>query len=786
MKKIIMSALMLTTFFAASQAQTVTEDSFSRLSLSFNTPDVVLDGTTLGDNKFATVNVDGYIFGGTVGSPALPVLSNIVVVPFCTDMIVTVANAVYDTLQSNTSYNWMPLQPSRSKSDRSPLQVQYNEQVYTTDAFVSLPLAQIEEVGIARDRRLARISFAPVSVNPVTGQYIICRKADVTVTYVGADSTATVEYFQRYNTPAFSIGNTLNSLINPKSVSTATPSRMVIVYPTNLNGAAVNNFVKWKKRQGYIVDRVTYGQGGITSNTALANYLKSLYVNATADEPAPTYLMLIGDHNQIPAFDSQLPSGGWSGPGNDHVTDLYFVSWTSGDNLPDCYQGRISATSASVVANILNKIMLYEQYGFEDDSYLAKGILVSGVDQGYEGDHGYSHCDPTMDYAARYYINSEHGYDHVYYYKNNTNFAPDGVSVTGSSQGGSAAASALRSLYSAGAGWVNYSAHGDIDRWHEPELTNSQANSLSNTNKPMFMVGNCCLTGKFDESVCLGEALLRRANNAGAAAYIGATNVTFWDQDFYWSVGVRNVIYNTMNTTYMSNKLGAYDHLFHTHNEVFSDYAVTAGALVFFGNMAIQGSSNNATYKKYYWEVYELFGDPSLMPWLGRAQDITDFSVSTSGVSEGSCNLDISTVRYAYVAVRDTVANEILGAAFTDANGNASLAIADCAALSNSVISVTAQGYKPFFYTDGTLDINRAPVATSSVTLCPNPATSQCTVTADGMMNARLLDSRGSLVATYSAVDGSCTIDLKSLPRGIYFVQVQTPGNVAAKKLVVK
>ena len=54
------------------------------------------------------------------------------------------------------------------------------------------------------------------------------------------------------------------------------------------------------------------------------------------------------------------------------------------------------------------------------------------------------------------------------------------------------------------------------------------------------------------------------------------------------------------------------------------------------------------------------------------------------------------------------------------------------------------------------------------------------------MQSARLLDSRGSLVAVYTAVDGSCTIDLQSLPRGIYFVQVQTPGSVVAKKLVVR
>ena len=778
MKKTILSALMLTTFIAA-QAQTVKEDSFSKLALSFSTPNVVFDETSLGDSKYTTLNIDGYIYDGAIGSPALPVLSNIIVVPFCTDMNVTVSNAVYDTLQSTANYNWMPLQPSRSKSDHSPLVVQYDENVYNTDAFVSMPLAQIEEIGIARDRRLARIVFSPVSVNPVTGQYVVCRKADVTITYVNADSAATVEHFQRYYTPAFSSGTTLNSLVDPKSVSTATPTRMVIVIPSNLSSTTVTNFIKWKRRQGFNVDRVTYGIGEMNSNTAVANYLKSLYVDATEQDPAPTYIMIIGDHNQMPAFDGTINTG------DDHVTDLYFVSWTSGDNIPDCYQGRISATTKDAVASILNKIMLYEKYEFADDSYLSKGILVSGVDEGGQTSR---YCDPTMDYAARFYINANNGFNNVYYYKNNTSFNPDQnvVTITGSSES-SSATSELLSLYNAGAGWVNYSAHGFWDSWYLPELTVRNANSLNNNNKPMFMIGNCCLSSKFDEHVCLGEALLRRANNAGAVAYIGATNVTYWTEDFYWSVGVRSNISGTMNTNYMADKLGMYDRLFHTHDEAFSDYAVTAGAMVFYGNMAVQGatrlSSNDS--KKYYWEIYELLGDPSMMPWLGQAKDLTVFSVNSKVDGSGKCAVTINTVPYAYVAIRDTVENKLLGADFANSMGVAKVTISDCETLSNTLIAVTAQGYKPFFYSDPTLDINKASGA-SAINLYPNPATSQCTVAATGMLSARLLDSRGSLVGTYTAVDGSCTIDLKSLPRGIYFVQVQTPGNVAAKKLVVK
>lgn len=802
MKKFFLSAMMLTTLFGASQAQIVREDSFSHLSLRFNTPDAVVDAEELGGSKYAVLNIDGYAYSGAIGSPALPVYTDIIVVPFCSEMKVSVSNAVYDTLNANVNLAWMPLQPSRSKSDTSALRVVYNENVYNTDAFVSMPLAKVEELGIARDRRLARLTFSPVSINPVTGQYVVCRQADITVTYVGADSAATMEHFERYYTPAFSVGSTLNSLVSAKAVRTSAPVRMVVVNPVSLNCAAINNFVKWKRRQGYIVDRVTYGAGDITTNTELANYLKELYTNATTAEPAPTYIVLIGDNEQLPAFDSQLPdppSSWWgsSGNANDHITDLYFATWTPNDILPDCYQGRLSATNTTTVGNIINKILLYETYAFSDDAYLAKAILVSGVDQGRSSDQAYKYCDPTMDYAARYYINVDNGFVNVKYYKNNTNHAPVGglVAVTGSSNASNAAAD-LRTLYNDGAGWVNYSAHGDWDCWHKPNFSVSNVNSMTNSGKPMVMVGNCCLSNKFDQSVCFGESLLRKGDNAGAVAYIGATNSTYWNEDFCWSVGIRTNISNTMDATYNSSRLGVYDRMFHTHGETFANYAITAGAMVFFGNMSVDAMATTSgvtpsydNSNKYYWEIYELMGDPSMMPWLGRAQELSGIYVAYPEDQSSPCEVSVLTVPYAYVALRDTVetntANQLIGAAFADAEGVATITIDDCTGLAGTVFSVTAQGYKPFFYNYNTLGVKDVADA-NEVSLYPNPATSQCVVAADGMQKVSLLDSRGCLVGVYAAADGKCTIDLQMLPRGVYFVQVQAANSLSAKKLVVK
>ena len=310
--------------------------------------------------------------------------------------------------------------------------------------------------------------------------------------------------------------------------------------------------------------------------------------------------------------------------------------------------------------------------------------------------------------------------------------------------------------------------------------TMEYVNSMANNNKPMFMIGNCCLTNKFDQSVCFGEALLRKGNNGGAVAYIGGTNSTYWDQDFYWSVGIRNGINNTMNATYDPSNLGIYDRLFHTHGESRNNQAITAGAIVFYGNSAVHasGSSDN-NMKKYYWEIYELMGDPSLMPWLGPASDLTEFSYERS-----ASVVQVTTVADAYVALVDTATHNLVAAAYAN-SGTANLTVPEDVNLGACSFVVIAQGYKPYFSVEMQPLLNLDKVD-AEFSLYPNPASDRCTVVADSIATVVLLDNRGTVVSTFKPAGNTCDIDLSALPRGIYFVQVQTADNMSARKLVVR
>lgn len=771
MKKLIINLSALLLMAAPLSAQQLLVDNFDELKVQYVTPEV---GVKVSD--YINLTIDGYLVGGEVGKPALPMLNTMLTVPFCEGMEVVVENAVYDQVDLPAGIV-MPRQPSQSKSDRSKPEFQMDTLLYSTDAYYGRPLASIEMLGTGRDRNYALLTFSPVTVNPVSGKMIVCRSADITVRYVGADVERTMEVYSRYHTSAFSLGNTFNKLFaTPKEVRTEAPVRMLIVAGRALQCHAITEFANWKRTQGMMVD-VIYTESG-TSASSIANQIKNYYTDATEEAPAPTYLLLIGDVAQLKAHNSRLSNSGWSGPDNDHITDLYYATWTDGDIIPDCYWGRFSATDTNTLRGIIDKTIYYERYEFDNDDYLATGILVAGVDGGYSGDNGYTFGDPNMDYVASFYVNADNGFQNVYYYKNNTGYAPNGITITGSSQA-SNAASILRARYNAGAGWINYTAHGNWDSWSDPSFTVSQVNIMSNNGMPSFMIGNCCLSNKFEKTTCFGEALLRKGSRAGAIGYIGGTNSTYWYEDFYWSVGVRNNISNTMTPQYNANNKGMYDCLFHTHNEAQSLWATTASQMVVTGNMAVQGSSSSAAMKQYYWEIYELMGDPSLMPWLGKANTMNYQVLRLDGN-----DVKVYAVPGSYVAVVRNTGDSLAlqAAAFVGTEGNVRFeAIPN---LDQCFVSISAQNYKPIMVQCSTLGVNGAEVA--EVTVSPNPANDRCMVKAEGLRHVTLLNVMGQQLQSVDVKGDNCTLDLNGLQAGLYLLRLDTGSGNVVRKLVVK
>ncbi|HQQ21698.1 MAG TPA: C25 family cysteine peptidase, partial [Bacteroidales bacterium] len=486
-------------------------------------------------------------------------------IPLCSDIELRVTPGeftIYNAVDLDINYPVFPAQPSYSKSYEGPITLIKNDSTYEQNQFfAAAPLVTVKPIGQMRDYNLAELAFSPVSYNPVTGQLKVYQSVEVEIRFVNSRPEETAAMKRVYGTPMMSVPGSL--LMNPPALQSAemnhTPIKMVIVSHPMFE-TQLAPYIEWKKRKGFIVDLALTSNPNVGNTTAtIKNYLQAQYDNATDTDPAPTFILFVGDVAQVPTF---------QGTTGEHVTDLYYVTFTEGDDLPDAYYGRFSATNSTELAPQLEKTLMYEMFTMPDPTYLDDAVLVAGTDNNWS----LTHANGQVNYLSDNYINTGYGYSNIY-----KHLYPASLQ-----------AALIRQEIGNGVGFANYSAHCSPAGWGDPAFTTQHVPAMNNENKYGLMIGNCCQSGMFNNSVCFGEALLR-ADKKGAMAYIGASNYTYWNEDFYWAVGLRAIV--TANPVYQSNNLGAYDRLFHTHDEDYNEWMVSNMGICQAGNLAVQSST---------------------------------------------------------------------------------------------------------------------------------------------------------------------------------------------------
>ncbi|MBR5027733.1 MAG: T9SS type A sorting domain-containing protein [Bacteroidales bacterium] len=759
-KSIIFIILFASIFQCFAQSNKIVEvkhSGYDKIVLSLSANQINVTNVNTDKGMFSHITMDGFLPShGAIGNPDLPTLVEMLEIPLCDraeTKIISQQWQKYTASQIGLSHPIYPLQPSRSKSEQGQAELVINQETYSTDRFHANAFLEFEKSGIARDKNLATLYFSPVSYNPVSGEIEICTQLEVEIIFHNADIEGTQRMKRLHHSPLFNSANTINELpkSSEKSEISSAPIRYLIIAHNSFRGL-LDTFVEWKRRKGFITDIVYTGEPRLgTTTTSIANYVKSQYTNATATRPAPTFLLLVGDVEQIPAF---------TGNADDHSTDLYYASWTSEDIIPDCYYGRFSAKTEYQLIPQIEKTLMYEQYTMPFPSYLERALLIAGIDDGEQGDYGYTHADPTMKYIRNTYIDTSYGYSYVGYYDNSDYTLDNHGNAAGMT-------SILANTLSRGTCLAIYSAHGSSSGWANPKFGKSDLEHMNNSKKIGIMIGNCCSSCTYNDDECFGEALLRLPNYRGAVGYIGGSNSTYWGEDYYWAVGVRSIDNSGTVPTYNAGRLGAFDRLYHTHNETQSNWYTTLGGMMYSGNMAVQTSSS--TKKIYYWEVYHLMGDPSIMPWLHTAETM-EVTVATS-IATGTTSLRVSAVPYAYIALTDASHN-LVASAFANSNGNATLSF-NALNAGNYELAASAQHYKTSFTT---IIVNSNSIESPNEIkprIYPNPAKDFVFVEKADMNAVTLMDMLGNEIITINNIDqNKVEINTKKCANGFYVLCV--------------
>ena len=678
---------------SADKAECVSSD-YQQLKATFSFSSIKAENVETQRGQFSWLSMPNTVIGGNEGDPQIPVVNELIAVPFgaMPSIRVTSFSSTDYRLNELGIQTLIPRQPSLRK-DKRPEDVPfvYNANAYQTRGLRSEPQADVNVVGTMRGVQLGKMTIEPVSYDPVNNILRVFNDIEVEVTFDGADVQATEQMLVDTYSPYFEI--VYKQMFNNRAIRNiydqhpdlyTTPVKMLVVTTTTYaNSTAFQNWLTWKKQKGIDVDVQT------VANNADANTIKNL-IYSRYNTNHPTFLLIVGDETVVTYYSL------WDYDSNygDAATDLEYAS-VDGDVYHDMFISRMPVSSTTELGNLVDKILMYEKYTMPDPSYLDETLLIAGWDEAATSYIG----KPTIQYANNYYFNSAHGINaHVFL-------------TTGSGQ-------TTCYNYINNVGFVNYTAHGDIQKWHDPQFTNTNVNNLTNTNKPFWAMGNCCLTANFknaqNNQLCFGEAMVRAANK-GAFGYIGSVPESLWYEDYYFAVGATNTF--GQMPTQAQTSTGVYDAMF--DDTGFN----TLNAVPFIGNVAVTyahaGSYYSSVNDEYYWRAYQCFGDGSVMPYHTQpaANNVSFASSIVAGTNSFAVNADAGS----YVSI--TVNNEIIGVAAVPANAtsvNVPFTTLPTAG-TTAMIVVTRNQRQPYINANVPVINNNAPQYT--ITANANPTT---------------------------------------------------------------
>jgi hypothetical protein len=634
---------------------------------------------TTREGEFSLLSADGYYFSGEEGKPQLPVQNRLFIIPPGTKPVVKVLSKTerqVDLSELGVKNYLKPRQVSLPKRvDQEKVKFRFDRKTYRKNEFLGEEAVQVEVLGIMRGHQIGRVSISPVLYNPVRNKLKVSTETEIEISFI-PDQTPLKSLGSVNPTPYddFLFRNFLNS---PKGMLKSSgfpqgPMKYLILSHPMFRDALVP-FVEWKTQKGFEVIEIYRGEDGVGStNSEMRDYLKNIYDNSEGSPPV--FLLIVGDHEQIPAFSA---SG--------HITDLYYAEYDGdGDYFPELFYGRFSAQTVEQLIPQLEKTLMYEKYEFPDPAYLDEVVMIAGVDSRYAPVHGNGH----INYAVDYYLNPSNSiFSHTYLHP----------------ESGQNAQPIIQNI-SSGVGFVNYTGHGATDRWESPLFHITSIDTLENFGKYPVMIGNGCQTSRFSVSNSFGEALLR-AEGKGAVGYIGGTNDTYWDEDYYWAVGLGPIV---SNPAYEETGWGMYDKTFHSNGEPEELWALTQSQMMQAGNMAV---TENGSRVKFYWEVYHVLGDPSLMVYFSQAgsQD-PEFPAQ---LPVGAETIIVQAETHSYVALSNGM--DLLDAQYTSSSGIVQLNFAAITEPGEVKLVITKSQKQPFMQNIPVIDYASAYVVHQSV-----------------------------------------------------------------------
>lgn len=383
-----------------------------------------------------------------------------------------------------------------------------------------------------RDIRNVVLRVYPVKYNPSTEEIKVYTDLTVKIEYYGISYVNVLKplsrpisqswdrmyrsIFLNYDYLNLNIESSFNNRNIGKTSSSGSPDLLIITHDYY---DAIDDLKDHKEQQRIdIITRISlYPDSTGSGQDNLKNYIESKY-----NEYEMSYVMLVGDIGDIPWY------------ADDDTLGDYEYACISDDPYADIGIGRISASSAYYVGNMVDKIKKYEAY----------------PPGGYYPPPGDWWKDALLIAAEDYYFSFKGKKEEIKELEY-SNFEPTFITIYGED---GAKNSDITDEIEDGSGIVNFLGHGASYYWGnwgiDGDYDKDDVYELCNGFMTPIVFSIACYTNNIDYvSECFGEAFTRYYAN-GAVAFLGASDTTYYphtgiyDEELFSSIfidGVENI-----------------------------------------------------------------------------------------------------------------------------------------------------------------------------------------------------------------------------------------------------
>ena len=415
-------------------------------------------------------------------------------------------------------------------------------------------------------------------------------------------------------------------------------NRDYLIISTPSYSVAANKFAEWKRTKGFRTHVVL--QDSLTVKSVKTKILE-LY---NADGVNLYDILFIGRRGVVPSYaNSHSPENSIY-----HPTDYYYgcIEDTINtnetiDTYPSIRRGRLLVQTEDEANVVVNKIISYEK-----SPYLGTNFYQNAVHCAYFQDWDKNNVEDRrfvltseeikncVEYngktIGRIYITG----NDIYPSRWNNDIYSNGDSIPhelqrpnfewhGTSQD-------IVDKINQGAFHVLYRGHGDWNFWDNPFFSVNFINRLTNDSIQPIVFSICCKSGRYSSSNCFAEKFLKK-RNGGCVSIIAASEISYSGYNDSFTEGMFNAIWPTPGLTYhfpaesgsapSSIDIPVYD----------------MGSIMDYGFFYLSNFgelSNDSIVNQYIFftrEVFNLFGDPSMMMYTEQPLEISSPSIFVKG-----------------------------------------------------------------------------------------------------------------------------------------------------------